>query len=188
MENSMKTDIITPIAERRSVRRFADRPVEREKILTCLEAAKHAPSADNVQPWRFIVIDDPAVRDEFAERVFSGIYSATRWAAKAPVLIALAADRNIIAHGVAAVIQKIPYYMIDIGICGEHIVLQAQHMGLGTCWIGWFNARKADKFFHLPPKMRICELIALGYPEKSYSPRNKKIKNGGRMVQFNTWS
>ncbi|MBN2415783.1 nitroreductase family protein [bacterium] len=184
----MIIDIITPILERRSVRKFAERPVEREKILTCLHAAQLAPSAENVQPWRFIVIDDPAVRDAFSKQVFSGIYSATRWAAKAPVLIALAADRNIIAHGVAAALQKIPYYMIDIGICGEHIVLQAQHMGLGSCWIGWFNARKADTFFRLPAKMRICELIALGYPEKSHAPRNKKLKNGGNMIQFNTWT
>jgi len=181
------TEIIKSIIERRSVRKFADKPVEREKIITCIEAARMAPSADNVQPWRFIVLDDPEVKKDFCNQVFKGMFSITSWAKKAPVLIVLAADRHILAHGVVARIQKIPYYMIDIGICGEHFVLQAKEMGLGSCWIGWFNAKKAEKFFKLPPTMKICELIAVGYPQKEYSSRSKKLKPFENTVFFNSW-
>jgi len=64
------------VLERRSIRSFSDTPVDREKIAACLEAARLAPSADNAQPWRFLVIDDPAVKSRFSKEVFSGIYGS----------------------------------------------------------------------------------------------------------------
>jgi len=63
--------------------------VEREKIESCIEAARLAPSAENVQPCRFLVLDDPDRISEFCGKAFSGIYRYTRWAAKAPVIIAM---------------------------------------------------------------------------------------------------
>ena len=83
---------------RRSIRRYLDKPVDREVILTCIEAARLAPSADNVQPWRFLVIDDPELKAQYAKEVFSGIYSISRFAEKASVLILILARLDIIAE------------------------------------------------------------------------------------------
>ncbi|MDZ7414404.1 MAG: nitroreductase family protein, partial [candidate division KSB1 bacterium] len=94
---------------RRSIRKFVDRPVEREKILACIEAARWAPSAEHVQPWRFIVVDDAELKDRLARTAFSGIYSATRWAARAPVLIALLARPDLIANRLGARLQGTHY-------------------------------------------------------------------------------
>jgi len=68
---------------RKSVRRFADRPVEREKIELCLEAARHPPSADNVQPWRFLVFDDPQKKAELVDAIFRGAYAFSKQVAAA---------------------------------------------------------------------------------------------------------
>jgi len=172
------------VRSRRSIRRYLDKPVEREKVLACIEAARLAPSADNVQPWRFLVIDNPEVKSRFAKEVFSGIYFISRFAAQAPVLIMILARLDIIANRIGKQIQNVSFYLIDIGIAGEHIVLQAEELGLGTCWIGWFNPRKARKFFKIPRKFKIVSLMAMGYYEKRPS-KEKKRKKLEEIAWFN---
>lgn len=167
------------------MRRYLDRPVEREKILVCLEAARLAPSAENVQPWRFLVIDDPAVREKFGAEVFTGIYSISKFAARAPVLILMMARLDILANRIGKQIQDVNFYLIDVGIAGEHLALQAEELGLGTCWIGWFNARRARKVLRIPRKFKPVCLLSLGYCEASLS-REKKRKSLDEISWFNT--
>ena len=183
----MTMQILKVIQDRRSVRRFSSKPVEREKVLTCIEAARLAPSAENVQPWRFIIIDDPDVKSDFGKVAFSGIYRATQWALKAPVLIVLLAQLDFIANRVGSVIQKIPFYLLDLGIAGEHLALQAQDMGLGTCWIGWFDAKKTRKFFHIPKSVKVCQLMALGYPAPNWEWKPHHRKPLHSLISFNQW-
>lgn len=182
--NMVTTTFLDLVKKRRSVRRFLDKPVEREKIISCIEAARLAPSAQNVQPWKFLVIDDPEVKKRFAGDVFSGIYSPSKFAALAPVLILQLAGLDVIANVIGKQIQNIHFYLIDTGIAGEHIVLQATALELGTCWIGWFNMKKARKFFNIPKKYKIVNLFALGYFEKR-PPKDKKRKSLEEIVSFN---
>lgn len=172
------------IAQRRSIRRYLDKPVEREKIMACLEAARLAPSADNVQPWRFVVIDDPELKPRFSKEVFSGIYAFSKFAAKAPVLILILVQTNLLAHGIGKQVQDVYYYLIDVGIAGEHIVLQAEELGLGTCWIGWFNIKKARKILNIPRKYKIVSLMSLGYFDKK-PQKQKKRRSLEEIVWFN---
>jgi nitroreductase len=179
---------ITPfqrlVEERRSIRRYTDKPVEREKILTCIDAARLAPSADNAQPWRFLVLDDADLKQKFCGEVFSGIYSVSKFAKRAPVLIVILARLNVIAHRVGKQIQNIHFHLLDIGIAGEHLVLQAEELGLGTCWIGWFNTRKARKALNIPREYKIVSLLSLGYYEQKPT-RIKKRKKLDEIVWFN---
>jgi nitroreductase len=168
---------------RRSVRRYLDRPVEKEKVLACLDAARLAPSAENVQPWRFLVIDDPEVKARFAEAVFSGMYRMSRFAAKAPVLVLIMARLDLLANRLGKQVQKVPYYLLDVGIAGGHFALQAEELGLGTCWVGWFNLRKTRKFFHIPRRYKIICMLAMGYYERK--PREKSRKDLSEIVWFN---
>jgi nitroreductase len=172
------------VQERRSIRRYIAKPVERDKILVCLEAARLAPSADNAQPWRFLVLDDVNLKHEFCDEVFSGIYSVSKFAKKAPVLILILARLNIIAHKIGKQIQDIHFHLLDIGIAGEHIVLQAEELGLGTCWIGWFNTRKARKVLKIPREYKIISLISMGYYEQKPS-KLKKRRDLDELVWFN---
>jgi nitroreductase len=172
------------VAGRRSIRRYRERPVDREKIKICLEAARLAPSADNVQPWRFLILDDPELKQRFAQEVFSGIYSKSRFAAKAPVLVLLLARLDIVANRIGRQIQGIHFYFIDVGIAGEHFVLQAEELGLGTCWIGWFNTRKARKIAGIPRSYKIVSLLSLGYPERKPA-KEKKRRTLSEIAWFN---
>jgi len=156
--------LIDIIKRRKSVRKFLTRPVPREDIIKCIEAARLAPSAHNLQPWRFIVIDEGELKRAFSEAVCSGIYSRTRFIERAPAVIVILAKLDLITSRVAKAVQGTAFYLIDLGIAGEHIVLQAQELGLGTCWIGWFNARKAAKFLKVPQGYRVVSMIAMGYP------------------------
>lgn len=151
------------IRHRRSIRRYTGQPVEREKILACLEAARLAPSAENAQPWRFLVIDEPELKNRLAEKAFSGIYSACRFAAQAPVLVLLLARKDFLANRLGRVVQGTQFYLLDLGIAGEHFVLKAEELGLSTCWIGWFSLKGVRKFLQIPRKYRPVAIISLGY-------------------------
>jgi len=175
------------IERRRSVRRFSERPVDRNTLKTCLEAAHLAPSAENSQPWRFVVMDDPEFRQRFARTVFTGIYRPTQWAEKAPVLLALCADLDFLANRMGQLFQGIPFYLLDVGMAGEHFVLQATEMGLGTCWIGWFDVKKARKLLKLPKRIRLCSLMAVGYPPEDWTLRPHKRKNIEDHIHWNEW-
>ena len=179
--------LLEVVSNRRSIRNFEDRPVEKSKILQCLEAARMAPSAEDKQPWRFIVLTDSTVKDGFAEAAFSGIYRVTRWVLGAPVLVVLMAELDLGVHRIGKVLQTIPFHILDAGIAGEHLVLQAQHLGLGSCWIGWFDVRRATRFLRIPRSFRICGLIALGYPDLRRKIRPRRIKSADQIISFNRW-
>ena len=170
----MMSEFFNLVQSRRSIRKYSDSPVEREKILQCIEAARLAPSAENVQPWRFIILDDPLLKNDFAADAFSGIYSPTRFALKAPVIIVMLAKLDILANRIGKQIQGIHFYLIDSGIAGEHLVLQAEELGLGTCWIGWFNVKKVRKFLNIPRKYKIVSLISMGYPQERKTSERKR--------------
>ncbi|MFA6003119.1 MAG: nitroreductase family protein [Elusimicrobiota bacterium] len=170
-------------AARRSIRAFAERPVERKKLRLCLEAARLAPSACNAQPWKFIVVDDPELKRRFAEAVFSGKYKMNRHAAAAPVLVAIVSQRGSVMAWLGNQVQDTLFRLVDIGIACEHFVLQAQELGLGTCWLGWFDYQAAGKLLAVPRGHRVEMLISLGYPAEAPPPRPRRSLD--EMSSFN---
>lgn len=163
-------------AARRSIRRYKPDPVEREKIDLCLEAARLAPSACNAQPCRFVILDEPGLKEKFCSAVFTGPYAVTRFAAAAPALAAVISDTGKLSAWLGNQVQDTNFRLIDIGIAAEHFVLAAAEQGLGTCWIGWFGAKAAAKALGLGPGRKVEVLISLGYPAESPAPRPRKSK------------
>jgi nitroreductase len=187
------TDAITPleptpfqriIRGRRSIRRFLETPVEPEKLTACLEAARLAPSAHNAQPGRYVVVDEPGLKDRLAAAAFSGIYRGSRFAAKAPVLLVLLARRDFVAHHLGGRMQRVPYYYVDMGIAGEHIVLQAEELGLATCWMGWFSRRHVRKALKVPRRLKVVAVMPVGYAEKRPT-REPPRKSLAEIAAFN---
>jgi nitroreductase len=172
------------VRSRRSIRRFLPRPVEREKILACLEAARLAPSAHNVQPWRFVVIDEPGLKDKLCTAAFPGIYSVSRFAVQAPVIILILARIDVVAHRLGGQIQGTAFHLIDIGIAGEHLILQAEELGLGTCWMAWFSARRVRKALRVPRKYKIVAMMPIGYAA-SRPPRDTVRKPLSEVAWWN---
>ena len=173
------------VKKRQSVRKYLDKAVEREKIERCLEAAQLAPSASNSQPWSFIVIDDPKLKEAVARKTFDRVISFNRFSLQAPVLIILISERSGFLNKVAEAIKDKQFNLIDIGIVAEHFCLQAAEEGLGTCMLGWFNERGVKKLLNIPPSKRVELIITTGYPE-SNQIRPKKRKPINQIRSYNT--
>jgi len=167
-------DFAELVRRRRSVRKYAARPVEKEKLDLCVEAARLAPSACNGQPWKFIVVDEPAALARLSEAAFGGLYSMTAFAAKAPALVAVVSEKSPLAPAFGNLVQKTSFKLIDVGIAAEHFVLQACDLGLGTCLIGWFDMKKAAAALGVPESRKVELLISVGYPAEEPGPRPRK--------------
>jgi nitroreductase len=152
------------VKQRKSVRRYLEKPIPREHIIRCIEAARLSPTADNLRPWRFIVLDDRELIRRLTAAVCTGICRRTRFIGSAAAIVVILADLNFAVHRLGAAIFGTQHYLLDIGIAGEHVVLQAQELGIGTCWINLFNARAARKALEIPKKYRVVSFIAMGYP------------------------
>ena len=162
------------VRRRRSVRRFRPDPVPQAKIDHVLEAARLAPSWANGQCWTFVVVTDTKVKQALAE-------AGNDWIAAAPAVIVACADPR--QSGVKG---DQTYYLLDIGIAMEHLVLAAAEQGLGTCWVGWFDEKKARNALGAPSSIRVVASTPLGYPDETPEPRPRKTL--GEIVRRDQWT
>jgi len=153
--------------ERRSIRKYGDRPVEDEKLQAVLEAARLAPSWANRQCWTFIVVKDQATREAVAATLEKN--PAQKASATAPVLIVACADPEQSGKK-----KDQDYYLVDIGICLQQLCLEAWNQGLGTCWIGLFDEDKIRPILGVPDNIRIVAMTPLGYPAVYPDERGRK--------------
>ncbi len=166
--------VLDIIKNRRSIRKYKDQKISKEDLDIILEAARLAPSACNSQPWHYVVFNEDEAKNKFCEEVFSGLYKSTIFAAKAPVIIAVVSNKGNITSRIGNMIKQTLFWVMDHGIAGENLVLQAQSMGIGSCWIGWFDFKKAAKFLNLGMGEKVEILLALGYPDETPDARPRK--------------
>ncbi len=157
-------DLLTLVQQRNSCRAYdPNREVDAETIRYCLEAARSAPSACNQQPWRFLIVQSPELRKRFYEDArLAGV--AHEWWQQVPVFVVLCAQLSLVVHKIAPVLSGVPYWLLDLGIAGEHFVLAAEEQGLGSCWIGWFREKAVKEICAIPKSVKVAALITLGYP------------------------
>ncbi len=148
-------ELYEAIEKRCSVRKFDPRPVEDEKLQRVLDAGRKAPSARNLQEWKFIVIRNPEVH--------SKIVAATEqaWMQAAPVIIA------VVGRSDKGMCCGVPTAPVDCAIAIDHMVLAAVSEGLGTCWIGHFKQAECKKILGVPDSATIIEMLTVGYPAGS---------------------
>jgi nitroreductase len=185
MKSPTRAALAALFRSRRSLRVYAETAVPRRVLEGCLEAARLAPSAENRQPWRFIVLDDPALRGRVATAASGGIYLPTRFIRQAPVLIVALARTDILVNKLGTFLQGTQYYLLDLGIACQHLVLQAEAQGLGSCYIGWFSERGVRKALDLPRKYKTVCLISLGYPPAGWTAKPIKRRAPEEIVRFN---
>ena len=170
--------------ERRSIRKFKPDPVPDELILKLLEAARLAPSGSNIQPWRFLSVRSPEMKEK--------IKSATRYTfvAKAPVILVCCADLAALETRTARIDelmqsgvfdgvevdgtyappektseQMLSYLTLNVGIAITHIMLKAVDLGLGACWIGGFDSQKVKSMLGLKENLFVAALLPIGFPD-----------------------
>lgn len=165
------------INARRSIRRYKDTPVEREKIDRILDAARRAPSWNNRQCWRFILVSDPTLRAMLGQQLRNP--SAQCYEA-APYVLVLCADPT--DSGVAGGKE---YYLADCGAAMEHVQLAAVAEGLGSCFVGSFSEYTVRTILHIPEDVRVIALSPLGYPDEA--PEAKPRASLKSLVHENGW-
>jgi nitroreductase len=168
-------------------REFTDRPVEREKIERCVEAARLAPPACNSQPWKFIVIDEPNLRTAVAQRLVSPVFGINAFAAQASVLVAVVTEPSTLTARSGAMLKDKPYHLMGLGIAVEHCCLQAVEEGLGTCIMGWFDETGVKRLLEVPRAKRVHLTVAVGYTASDVvRPKARKAK--GDILAFNRYA
>ncbi len=172
------------VRKRYSLRKYSPRPVDRAALERCIEAARLAPSACNSQPWRFLVVESPELRERLAEAAFSGLYKMNQFACHAPVLVVMIRETSGYAARLGGTLRGVPYSLIDLGISGEHFALQAAEEGLGTCWLGWFNERAVKKILGLSRRARVDILFSVGYPEEDAVLPEKKRRDAADLCEY----
>ncbi|MEM2465467.1 MAG: nitroreductase family protein, partial [Candidatus Bathyarchaeia archaeon] len=175
------------VLRRRSIRKYKTDPIPEDTIRYVLETARHAPSWANQQCWKYIVVTDEDLKKEIASmapppssrvpppswdrNLLPPLEPRPRdWAARAPVIIVGCADPTKSGRK-----EGKDYYLVDMGISMEHLILAAAEQGLGTCWIGGgFNEENVKKALGIPDEIRVVALTPLGYPDEQPSPRPRR--------------
>jgi len=178
---------IEMVKRRQSVRAYKTNPVNRVSIERCLEAARLAPSACNAQPWKFIVVDDPDLKNVLADATQDRLIPMNHFTKQAPVHIVVVREKANLTSNIGQVIKNKEYPLIDIGIAVGHFCLQAVEEGLGTCIIGWFNEKKVKKLLNIPAHKRAELMITVGYPMTDQI-REKKRKKLEEITAYNKYS
>ncbi|MFC1714931.1 nitroreductase family protein [Candidatus Poribacteria bacterium] len=169
-------DVMTAIKTRRSICAYKDRPIEDEKLETVLEAGRLAPSARNLQEWKYVVVKDKALRDKLIE-----LANGQRFVGQAPaVIVACAVQTDHIMP------CEEPSYPIDLAISIDHMTLAAAEQGLGTCWIGAFKQDEIKEFLGIPKEVRVVALLPIGYPDVSPPPKPRKSME--EIVVYDKWA
>ena len=153
-------DVLETIKTRRSVRRYKRVQVEDDKIARCLEAARWAPSADNLQPWSAIVIKNQDTRRRLSE-----IHTWGGFMADSPVVMAFLAHPG----------ESPVFYYGDTAVAVQNFLLAAHSLGLGTCWIGVIGSpfeQPIKQLLGVPDDVKVLCMVSLGYPDEE--PRSDR--------------
>jgi nitroreductase len=148
--------ILDAILKRRSIRRYRSEPIPEEVLRNILEAGRLAPSADNLQPWHFIVVTDSRTKEKL---------SGGRWNS-------FIKDSAVTVVGCGYADNE--WSTVDVTIALENMVIAAEAQGVGSCWIGDFKPEEVKTLLKIPDNLKIIALISFGYPMEKPNPSNKK--------------
>jgi nitroreductase len=188
-------ELFDAIKTRRSIRRYTDAPVDDKQIEAILEAGRWAPSWSNTQCWRFLVVRDPAVKARLSGTLLplklptKTIDNPSLNAFKtAPVIIVACAEMGKSGlNGGTIATDKGDWFMFDVALAMQNIVLAAHAMGLGTVHVGLMDAEKAAEILGLPPGFCIVEMTPLGYPDPSFEVKAPPRKELSEIAFRDKW-
>lgn len=167
------TDFIELAQHRQSCRNYSAKPVEHEKLVKCVEAARLAPSACNSQPWSFVVVEKPETVAEVAKcGQQMGINSCL---SSAQAFIIVLEQHAVLMPNLRKMLDSQYFAKGDLGAATVSICLEAESLGLGTCIIGIYDREALCKLLDLPKETKFAAYIAVGYPaENAVRPKVRK--------------
>lgn len=158
--------VLKAIKDRRSIREYKEDPIPEDALLRILEAARLAPSGKNLQPWKFIVVKDKGLRQRLAQASAEQFFIA-----KAPVIVVACGFPDDCYERMGRYMRS---WSVDVAIALEHLILQAQEEGFGTCWIGSFEEKDVKSILNIPEEVKVLALTPLGYPAETSPYRGRK--------------
>lgn len=180
-------DFLDLVKKRQSTRKYdTNRQVEPEKIINIVEAGRLSPSACNAQPWHFIVVDEPELKNKVADAASARLLGMNHFTKQAPVHILIVEEKVNLSSGIGGLIKDKNFAFVDIGIATAHMCLAAEAQGLGSCILGWFNESKIKKLLNIPDSKRVLLDIVIGYPAEDTKPKKRKPFND--IISYNTYS
>lgn len=169
--------VLDIIKARRSVRRYKADPIPEDVFLRVMEAARLAPSGKNLQPWKFIIVKDQASKDKLAEASRGQFFIA-----RAPmVIVACGYPEQSYQHQG----NYMTSWTIDVACALDHLMLQAQEEGLGTCWIGAFEEKAVKPVLGIPVEVKVLALTPLGYPDEI--PRDRGRRDLNDIISYESY-
>ena len=166
--------VFEAICKRYSCRAYQDRAIEQEKLDKIIEAVRLAPSAKNLQDWRFVVVRDGETKAKLAKAANDQKFLEKAGA----ILVACSNSDHVMRCGQAI-------GPIDVAIALEHIALQAAELGLGSCWIGSFYPDKVRAILGIPDEVAVIELMGVGYPaDEAKEAKREPIEH---IVCYDGW-
>ncbi len=169
-------DVMEAIKKRRSIRAYKSTPIDQKTLNTILEAGRLAPSWANTQSWRFVVIQDESVKTQLADNATAPGSRNNGYLKQAPVVIAACAELNKAGYrgGQPTTDKEGYWFMFDVALALENMVLEAQELGIGTLYIGAFDAKKAGSVLGVPEGYACVILLPLGHPNEQPEARPRK--------------
>jgi len=179
--------MLKQIENRRSIRKYLKREVEKEKLFQLLESARVAPSGSNTQPWLFIIIESAETKEKLSIADHN-----QKWMIEAPVFIVCVADiRCRISMDTKIQLDEnscepeLKQIIRDTAIAMEHILLEAENLGLATCWTAWFEQDDIRPILDIPDDKYVCGIITLGYGDEE--PKQRPRRPIEEMVRYEKW-
>ncbi|HOQ31415.1 MAG TPA: nitroreductase family protein [Candidatus Hydrogenedens sp.] len=175
-------NLLQVIKERRTIRKYQNKPISDELLNTVLEAGRWAQSWANTQCWHVIVVKDGKIKEELQKTVPSGnpSYQAI---VDAPILLCLCAKKNISGFYKGNACTPFgDWLLFDMGVFAQNIALSAHSLGLGTVIVGLLDQKSAQKILKLDDDKELVALMPLGFPaDVPSAPPRKEIKD---FVQY----
>ncbi len=153
-------DVHEAILRRRSIRKYLETPLEWEKIGKVVDAGRLAPSAGNLQPWKFVVVTDKEIKQMVAEACLKQY-----WIATAPVVIVICSENTKLSRFYGIRGERL-YSIQSCAAAAENMILQATALGLGSCWVSAFDEEMIKRALKIPDFVRPQIIVTIGYADE----------------------
>ena len=183
----MEKNMLKEIFSRKSVRSYINKPVDDGKIIQLIESARLAPSGSNTQPWNFIIVKSNDLKEKISKADGNQI-----WMKSAPVFIVCVADIKSRIKDEAEIIlteesslPELKQIIRDTAIAIEHILLEAENLGLSSCWTAYFVQDDIRPILNIPKDKYVVGVVTIGYSEEIIKPASRRTLES--MIRYEKW-
>jgi len=174
MQGKKSMHVLEAIKTRRSIRKYKNDPIAIDDLNLILESIRWTPSWANTQCWEVIVVTEKEKRKKLLE-AFPPKNPGAQAVVTAPIVLVLASKKGVSGYykGKAVTIYG-DWFMFDVALAMQNLVLTAHSLGLGTVILGYFDHKKVSEILNLPDDIKVVAMTPLGYPEEIPQPPSRK--------------